>query len=68
MIRDYCDNTQCDLQYRDNLYKIRLIKDFNYDVVYWCRACIKIDKNMIDTILNHDNTPCYILNSKFNIK
>lgn len=49
MIKKLCDNTDHQGEHL-NIRKIRLIKDFNFDICFWCRACRERDNDMIKKI------------------
>lgn len=68
MIRDYCDNTDCE-NAKEILHKVRLKEDFDFGICYWCDDCINRDKDMIEDIYIRNTMMIDIwLNEEFGIK
>lgn len=47
-----CDNTDCEGNEEDKVFRVVLREEFNSTTCNWCVSCIKRDNDMIHTILN----------------
>ncbi|MEM1577913.1 MAG: hypothetical protein QXM27_02815 [Candidatus Pacearchaeota archaeon] len=42
-----CENTNCENEKQEKLYKVILKEEFNNDVCIWCEDCLNRDIDMV---------------------